>query len=78
MKRLRNIENMENVDYVDERLIIRELRNANMVFERGKFTVINVTNKPVETSANEILNMMANRFDYRGHRLESPYPEVED
>jgi len=78
MKRLRNIENMENVDYVDERLIIKELRNANMVFERGKFTVINVTNKPVETSSNEILNMMANRFDYRGHRLESPYPEVED
>jgi len=76
MKRLRNIENMENVDYVDERLIIRELRNANMVFEKGKFTVINVSNKPVETSANEILNIMANRFDYRGHRLESPYPEM--
>lgn len=78
MKRLRTIDNMENVDYVDERLIIRELRNANMVFEKGKFTVINVSNKPVETSANEILNMMANRFEYRGHRLESPYPEMED
>ena len=41
-------------------------------------SVINVSNKPVETSANEILNMMANRFEYRGHRLESPYPEMED
>jgi len=78
MKRLRSIENMDNVDYVDERLIIRELRNANTIFEKGKFTVINVSNKPVETSANEILNMMANRFDYRGHRLESPYSELED
>jgi len=35
--------------------------------------------KAVETTANEILNMMANRFDYRGRKLDSPYTdEVKD
>jgi hypothetical protein len=75
MKRLRSIDNTENVNYVDERIVIQEIRNANRIFEKGGFTAINVSNKPVETSANEILNMMANRFEYRGRRLDSPYPE---
>ncbi len=73
MKRLRRIDNTDNTNYVDERLVLLEIRNANFIFERGGFTVINVSNKPVETSANEILNMMANRFEYRGRRLSSPY-----
>ncbi|HZL10392.1 MAG TPA: pyruvate, water dikinase regulatory protein [Prolixibacteraceae bacterium] len=79
MKRLRSINNTDNTNYVDERIIIQEIRNANLVFEKGGFTVVNVSNKPVETSANEILNIMANRFAYRGRRLDSPYPqEAED
>jgi len=79
MKRLVNINNTGNTNYVDERMVVQEIRNANFVFERGGFTVLNVSNKPVETTANEILNMMANRFEYRGRRLESPYPdEVKD
>ena len=79
MKRLQSLENMENTNYVDEHLVIKELRNASFIFEKGGFTVINVSNKPVETSANEILNMMANRFEYRGRRLDSPYTDsVED
>lgn len=73
IKRLRSLNNTENSSYVDERLVMQEIRNANFIFEKGKFTVINVSNKPVETSANEILNMMANRFEYRGRRLNSPY-----
>jgi len=79
MKRLRSLENTDNTIYVDEQLVKLELRNASFIFEKGGFTVINVSNKPVETSANEILNMMANRFEYRGRRLDSPYTEpVED
>lgn len=77
MKRLRSIDNTENVNYVDERIVIQEIRNANMVFEKGKFTVINVSNKPIETTANEILNTLANRFEYRGRKLDSPYTDVE-
>ena len=75
MKRLRNIDNTGNTKYVDERLIAQEIRNANLIFEKGGFTVIHISNKPVETSANEILNTLANRFEYRGRRLDSPYPQ---
>lgn len=77
IKRLRSINNTENTNYVDERMVAQEIRNANFIFEKGGFTVFNVSNKPVETSANEILNMMANRFEYRGQRLNSPYPDEE-
>lgn len=78
MKRLKSLENTSNTNYVDERLVMQELRNANFIFEKGGFTVINVSNKPVETSANEILNIMANRFEYRGRKLSSPYIKEED
>lgn len=79
IKRLVSLNNTENTSYVDERMVMQEIRNANFIFEKGGFTVLNVSNKPVETTANEILNLMANRFEYRGRRLESPYPdEVKD
>lgn len=77
MKRLRSTNNTGNTKYVDEKLINLEIRNANFIFEKGGFTVINISNKPVETSANEILNTLANRFEYRGRRLDSPYPQQE-
>lgn len=76
MKRLRSIDNIDNTNYVDERLIVQEIRNANLIFQKGGFTVVNVSNKSIETSANEILNIMANRFKYRGRRLDSPYQQV--
>jgi len=75
IKRLRSLNNTENTDYVDERIVVKEIRNANLIFERGKFTVINVSNKPVETSANEILNQLAERFMFRDRRLNSPYSD---
>ena len=78
IKRLRSIDNTSNTDYVDERMVNLEIRNANFIFEKGGFTVLNVSNKPVETSANEILNIMANRFEYRGRRLDSPYQKDGD
>ncbi len=78
MKRLRSLGNMENTNYVDEHLVMLEIRHANFIFEKGGFTVINVSNKPVENSANDILNIMANRFEYRGRRLSSPYYDEDD
>lgn len=78
IKRLRSINNTDNTNYVDERLVNLEIRNANFIFEKGGFTVLNITNKPIETSANEILNIMANRFEYRGRRLDSPYQKEEE
>jgi len=78
IKRLRSLENTENTNYVDERMVAQDLRNAHFIFEKGGFTVINVSNKPVETSANEILNIMATRFEYRGRLLKSPYVDEAD
>ncbi|MBW8333612.1 MAG: kinase/pyrophosphorylase [Prolixibacteraceae bacterium] len=78
IKRLRSLGNPENTNYIDELLVMKEIRNANFIFEKGGFTIINVSNKPIETSANEILNMMANRFEYRGRRLDSPYPAKDE
>jgi regulator of PEP synthase PpsR (kinase-PPPase family) len=75
IKRLMSINDTKNTNYVDERLVMQEIRNANFIFEKGGFTVLNVSNKPVETTANEILTLMSNRFEYRKRRLESPYPE---
>jgi regulator of PEP synthase PpsR (kinase-PPPase family) len=50
-----------------------EIRRAMFVFDRGGFTVVNVSNKPIESTANEILNIMTKRFSYGGRKLESPY-----
>ena len=35
MKRLVSINNTENTNYVDERMVAQEIRNANFIFEKG-------------------------------------------
>ena len=72
-KRMMSWNNPEDKFYLDERSITEEIRNAMFVFEKGGFTVINVTNKPIESTANEIINLMSQRFSYGGRKLESPY-----
>ena len=64
--------NHENEEYISERSVREEIREAMFVFDRGGFTVINVTNKPIETTANEILNLMSKRFSYRGKKFVLP------
>lgn len=75
IKRLRSFNNLDNTRYVDESIVRNEIRYANLVFSRGKFTTINVSNKPVESSANEILNILTSRFHYGGRRIKSPYQD---
>ncbi len=80
-KRLQGWNNYQNEKYIDEREVRDEIRQAMFAFERGGFTVVNVSNKPIESTANEILNIMSQRFAYRGRNLESPYksnPELPD
>lgn len=77
-KRLLSWNNHQNEKYIDERAVREEIRNAMFVFDRGGFTVLNVSNKPIESTANEILNMMSKRFSYRGRKLESPYHNQKD
>ena len=75
MKRLRSFNDLENTAYVDEKIVRDEIRYANLIFSKGKFTVIPVTNKPVESSANEILDHMSLHFDFGGRRIHSPYQD---
>lgn len=72
-KRLQTWNHMENRAYVDERSVREEIRNAMFIFDKGGFTVMNVSNKPIESTANEILTKMSERFAYGGRRLISPY-----
>lgn len=72
-KRLKSWNNHKSESYIDEAAVRDEIRKAMFTFDRGNFTVINVSNKPIESTANEILNIMSQRFSYRGRKLESPY-----
>lgn len=77
-KRLLSWNNHQDELYVNEKSVREEIRQALFTFERGGFTVLNVTNKPIESTANEILNIMSKRFSYGGRKLESPYKENND
>ena len=75
LKRLRSLNLSEQTAYVDEHRLKEEIRHAMFIFQRGKFNILNVSNKPVESTANEVLHYMTENFDYRGHKLKSPYPQ---
>lgn len=78
LKRIQGWNNMKNDSYVDQAKVREEIRHAMFVFDRGGFTVINVSNKPIESTANEILKYMSKRFMYRGRKLESPYHDQKE
>lgn len=49
-------------DYVNPRKVREELEYSNRIFRKGDFTVFNITNKPIESTANEILILLTDRF----------------
>ena len=71
-KRLMQFGNMNNQTYIDQKAVRDEIQNAKLIFERGNFTVINVTNKPIETSANEIIGYISDRFGQATRKLKPP------
>lgn len=73
VKRIQDWANHHSESYIDQRSVREEIRNAMFVFDRGGFTIVNVSNKPIESTANEILKYMSKRFMYRGRKLQSPY-----
>lgn len=77
-KRLQGWNNHQIESYIDEHEVREEIRKAMFVFDKGGFTVINVSNKPIESTANEILNIMSKRFPYGGRKMESPYHDQKD
>ncbi|HEY4789532.1 MAG TPA: pyruvate, water dikinase regulatory protein [Bacteroidales bacterium] len=52
----------QETDYIDPRKVRMELDFAESIFNKGEFTMINITNKPIESSANEILTLLTDRF----------------
>ena len=66
-KRIKDYERVSNSDYVNPRSVRMELDFAHAVFRRGGFSVISVTHKPIESVANEILELMFRRFE-KGYR----------
>ena len=46
------------LDYINPRRIAEEVQGALKVFRRGRFAVIDVTDKPIETSADEIIRLI--------------------
>lgn len=70
-KRMSQIRNFVNDYYIDYNSVREELNAANIIFERGKFTRINVTNKPIETSANEIIGYISDRFGQHDRKLKT-------
>lgn len=68
-KRLSDIGDANNELYIDQKHVREELRYANFICEKGGFTRINVTNKPIESSANEIIGMVSDRFGYSERKL---------
>ena len=55
-----------------------EIRNAMFTFDKGGFTVVNVSSKPIESTANEVLSYMSSRFAFGGRKLNSPYKDPEE
>ncbi|WP_068474012.1 pyruvate, water dikinase regulatory protein [Saccharicrinis aurantiacus] len=51
-----------NTDYVEPRKVRMELDYAANLFKKGGFKVLNITNKPIEYSANEIITILTSRF----------------
>ena len=52
-------------DYTDPTAIYEETKAAHQLFRRAGFAVIDVTDKPIESSANEIAGLMAHHFEIK-------------
>ncbi len=61
--RVRSLHLDEDSDYINKRKVREELEYARRIFERGGFTEIQITNKPIESSANEILTILTSRYN---------------
>jgi len=68
-RRVAQMGNFNSESYLNIRTINEELLAADDIFKRGGFTVIDVTNKPVESSANEIIHFIQDRFAIEDRKI---------
>lgn len=62
-KRQKRLGMADSAAYIDEREILKEVRHANSLYERGKFSTINITGKPIESSSAEIIEIITEKFN---------------
>jgi [pyruvate, water dikinase]-phosphate phosphotransferase / [pyruvate, water dikinase] kinase len=74
-RRVSQMGNFNSGSYLDKRTINEELLAADDIFKRGRFTVIDVTNKPVESSANEIVHLIQERFEIDDRKILPGFPD---
>ena len=58
----------EQSSYTDPTAINKEIENARRIFEQGGFSVIDVTDKPIETSAYEVIDLITRRLKAESHK----------
>jgi regulator of PEP synthase PpsR (kinase-PPPase family) len=51
--------------YTDPKAVYKEIERARQLCRRGGLTIIDVTDKPIEASANQIIDMITRRFGKR-------------
>jgi regulator of PEP synthase PpsR (kinase-PPPase family) len=67
-KRLSDFGYDDSTSYIDPRTIRYELDYALAIFRRGGFSVIKVTNKPIESVANEIIEILSLRYSEQSRK----------
>ncbi len=72
--RIKNLPIGEDSSYVDRRKVTEEIAFAERIFQKGGFTEIQITNKPIESSANEILTILTDRFSQNDWKKNPPTP----
>lgn len=60
--RMKNLKMALETDYIEPRKVRMELEYAETIFTRAGFTIFDITNKPIESTANEILTLLTERF----------------
>ena len=68
IKRLSDFGYDDTTSYIDPRTIRNELDYALAIFRRGGFSVIKVTNKPIESVANEIIEILSLRYSEQSRK----------
>jgi [pyruvate, water dikinase]-phosphate phosphotransferase / [pyruvate, water dikinase] kinase len=61
-KRVSSMGSFDSSSYLNPREVREELDYAEWVFNKGGFTIIDVTNKPIESTANEIIRFIIERY----------------
>jgi len=67
-KRLLDFGIDDSTEYTEPRAIRGELDYAHSIFRKGGFTVINVTNKPIESVANEIIEVLSIHYNEQSRK----------